>query len=857
MLDAQYLDAAERQELRLFHGVWEQDDLDTPARRALAALTTAKLHDPSLVDPETPAIDRAEAALLIGEPQRAIDLLADDTSFRAVRIRAESLEILGQLEDAVRALEPALAAMTASQLDAADLVEGVRSLMLRAQILGQEKAGGADFRVMMTLLSRARTLDKLYWPAHIAEAELLYDKANPREAQQAALEALSLNPRCARAWFILGQIAVDSFDFNAAEAAAAKLDELVGRDEADFKAPGSAFADVVLARARLRQGDPEAAGRTLEPTLRRFPLMRSALALEASVAARRYDTALTQQLLEAYDTISPGSHAAYFAVGRTLSEGRQYADAARYLNEAARRRPMLAQPVIELGLLEMQSGRDIEALRALRKAAELDSFNDRAANSLELIEELITYHTVESEHFIVRYKPGLDEILAPEMLPLLERIHARVAGAGPGGIDHEPAVKTVIELMPNHRWFAVRITGMPGIHTIAAATGPVIAMERPQEGPGHSVGNYLWPRVIQHEYAHTVTLSRTRNRIPHWFTEAAAVYVEDAPRDYSRAKLLTAALENDELFALDEINFKFIRPDKPSDRAQAYAQGHWMYEYIVERFGPRAPLDLMDRYAQGDDETAAFTVVLGISTDSFMTDFAVWAHAQAVSWGTILADGVPSLEDLLRSARTARAAAAPDGAEEPAPESNEEVVARMLDIWLVEHPDHPQLLEMALTRVLKGEADEVGGDGGDGVDGAFGASHIAILERYAKARPVDDMPHRHLAQLYLNSVGGTPDDAIVHLEYLDARIQHTAAYAVALAHRYAANGDWVRARAKAERAVHVAPFDADYRELAAEVAIRSGVWDDALRHIEALTKIEPDRTVHQRRLEAIRKQMGG
>jgi tetratricopeptide (TPR) repeat protein len=840
LLDASYLTADERTNLRIFHGVWEPADLNTPARRAAAALVTGQLDDAALVDPDVPALDRAQAALLIGEPQRAIDLLADDTSFRAVRLRAQSLEMLGQLEDAVRALEPALAAMTSTELDAADLVEGVRSLMLRAQILGQEKAGGADFRVMMTLLSRARTLDKLYWPAHVAEAELLYDKANPREAQQAALEALSLNPRCARAWFILGQIAVDVFDFDAANAAAAKLDELVGHDDTNTKAPGSAWADLIVARARLRQNDPDAAANTMRPTLRRYPLMRQALANEAAIAARHYDWDRTQSLLDAYDEISPGSHAAYFAVGRTLSESRQYARAAQYLNEAIRRRPMLPQPVIELGLLEMQSGRDIEALRALRRAAELDTFNDRAANSLELIEELVTYSTVQSEHFIVRFKPGLDEVLAPEMLPVLERIHARVAGDGSGGIDHEPAKKTVIELMPDHRWFAVRITGMPGIHTIAAATGPVIAMERPQEGPGHSVGNYLWPRVIQHEYTHTVTLSRTHNRIPHWFTEAAAVYVEDAPRDYSRAQLLTNALKSDQLFTLDEINFKFIRPEKPTDRAQAYAQGHWMYEYIVERFGPRAPLDLMDLYAMGQDESAAFAEVLGISTDSFMTDFTAWARAQTVAWGMTLAEGVPSLDDLRRSALPPGA-----GDDAPLPEPTDELITK----WLNAHPDHPQLLELALARVqqrAKANGNETN---------PFNASHIPLLERYAKARPVDDMPRRYLAQLYLDNVGGTPDDAIVHLEYLDARAQHTAAFAVALAHRYAANNDWPRARAKAERAVHFAPFDADYRELAAEVAIRSGDWPTALRHIEALTKIEPDRAIHQRRLEAVRKKI--
>src|SRR5690606_37472393 len=183
---------------------------------------------------------------------------------------------------------------------------------------------------------------------------------------------------------------------------------------------------------------------------------------------------------------------------------------AAYLEEATRRRPMLPEPWIELGLLETQSGRDERALVALEHAAQLDPYNVRAKNSLQLITELLGYEKIESEHFVVRFREGRDRLLAEEMPPVLERIHQRVAG--PEGIDHEPAQKTVIELMPNHAWFAVRITGMPGVHTIAAATGPVIAMESPREGAGSSLGVYDWPRVLQHEDVHTVTLSRTAER---------------------------------------------------------------------------------------------------------------------------------------------------------------------------------------------------------------------------------------------------------------------------------------------------------------------------------------------------------
>jgi tetratricopeptide (TPR) repeat protein len=883
-MSAAYLTDEEKKDLRVFHGVWQPGDLDTPARRARAALTQGVFDDPSLADPSTPVEDRAEGMLARGELKEAVAALVGRESVRAVRIRAAALEGLGQFEAAAREVDPVVRMLETKALaSASDLTDGVLILMIRARVHGQEQKGGGDFRAMMGMLARARDdLDPLYWPARLAEAELLYEKDNWDESQGAAVEVLKLNPSASAAWALLGQMSVDAFDFAKAESVAARLDRLArsldsaqagaGLPELDPEEPlpGSALADLMMTRARLRQNDPDGAEARLTPTLERFPSMRPALALRAAIAAERYDFAAADRLLAEFDALSPGSPEALLAVGKAVSENRQYAQASKYLEQAAARQPNLSEPLIELGLMELQAGRDPQALAALRKATLLDSFNVRAANSLKLVEELQTYSTVESEHFVVRYKPGIDGVLAPEMLGPLEKLYARVTGKGPGGIDFQVPGKTLIELMPDHAWFAVRITGMGEIHTIAASTGPVIAMESPQAGPGHSVGAYDWPRVIQHEFTHTVTLARTANRIPHWFTEAAAVYLEDSPRDYSRCQLLANALREGELFDMDEISIKFVRPEKPTDRAQAYAQGNWMYEYIIVRWGERAPLDLMDRYAQGQRQDTAFRAVLGLSPEEFLAQFKVWAREQVVAWGMLPRPGQPSLGQLLlrgpggtedvSGVRRALQGLA-DGAAWTGVGGSGIVAAfkpdvqkpdaSAIDRWLAEYPDQPDVLETALQMRL------------EAAEGKPDASMIPLLERYAEARPVDPMPHMNLARLYLGSgaggpgadPSGGPERAIPHLEFLDAREQHSGAYAIELARRYAALGDWDSASAKAERATRVSPFDAEAREFAATVALKRGDLKTAERHIVALTLIEPDREIHEKRLEAVRGRM--
>lgn len=878
-IDQAYLTPDEVRDLRVFHGLWEDSDLDTPQRAATAALIRGAWNDAALSASGIDPLDRLEGLLMQGEYEAVLEQTEADREMRespqGARIRAEALERLGRLADAAAATEGALRALsrTAAGASAGDLVEGVRMHAQRVRLAGpsDRAAPAQDYHAMVDALSRVRSrIDRLYWPALLAEAELLYAKDNSPQAAEALTELLRLNPSCARGWYLLGQMSADSFNFDNVERIAMRLEQLAG----DEDGPGlSIEAALLRARAALRQSDGAGAAEELDRALAVFPNRADLRAQRAAAEAVRFEFDSARAMLAEFARRAPGSPQGAHAVGKALAEARQYAEAAAFLEAARDMNPNDPAPLIDLGLLEVQAGRDERALDALERAFALDPFNIRADNSLRLVRELLTYERIESEHFVVRFKPGADAVLAREMVPLLEEIHRVVCGSQPGGIDHEPAQKTIVDLMPNHQWFAVRIAGMPQIHTIAASTGPVIAMEAPREGARH-LGLYDWVRVVRHEYVHTVTLSRTNNRIPHWFTEAAAVYLELAPRDFSTCTMLAGALRADELFNLDQINLAFVRPRRPTDRTMAYAQGHWMYEYIVERAGSRAPLELMDLYAQGVREEQAFVSVLGVSRAQFLEEFKVWARQQAVEWGLAPRADEPDVRDLLvrglladpaqaariraglgRTAAEAALALAETGL--PALDGDGEDWSLELSVpppaqlaaLLAEFPRHPDLLEIAVDAALAAS------------DGKATADNAALLERYAAARPVDPKPHRLLAQMYLARVAdGDPDAprrAVEHLEYLDAREQKTPAYATELARRYAAIGDWPRARAKAERATQIAPYDARPRELAATIAIQASDLAAAERHILALTVLEPDRAVHFQRLDAVRKRMNG
>jgi tetratricopeptide (TPR) repeat protein len=834
-LEAPYLSDDERRDLRIEHGLWTDEDLDTPARRARAAVLAgaygAGVFDEAGVDP----CDAAEAMIARGDPARALAALDGSGSIRAARLRSGALIDLGRFAEADAAIDPVVDRMLRERVeDAGELGEGVRALMLRAMLRGSEREGGGDFRTLKRILETGRDeLDRLSWRVRLAEAMLLADKHNPQQAGEAIAEVLGLNPRSAPALRLLAEIAVDGFAFDDAERMAAMLEGLSG----SFGVP-SLDAGLVRARARLRQRDPAGAGEAIAPLRAVYPDSRALLAMEAAIASAAFDEDRAAALLARFDALAPGSAAALYEVGRTLSDARQYDEAIRALGGATERARAWSRPWIELGLVLIQAGRDGEAKVALEEAVALDPFNARAINSLELVRGLEAFSTVESEHFIVRFRDGVDSILAGEMLAVLERIHARVTADPeriPGGIGHEPAQKTLIELMPSHRWFSVRITGMTQVHTMAAATGPVIAMESPQEGPGFSVGPFDWPRVIQHEYAHTVTLSRTRNRIPHWFTEAAAVFVEDGPRDERSWRVLARAFDTGTLFDLDQINIAFVRPEKASDRAQAYAQGHWMYQYIVGRWGPSAPVRLMDRYASGEREGSAFEGELGLDKAAFFEAFRAWAKEDLRRVGLALPEDVPSIPEMLAADRR---------------ESEGEVLADPAFIarWRARHPDHPQLAELQASIRIEALGDEP--------PERLDEETIAALERFAELVPIAEQPHRLLARHHL--AGDDPARAIPHLAFLDAREQHSPVYALELARRASAIGAWDEAHRSAERAASIAPFDPLVREFAARVALkiamdgRKASFRDAERHLVALTVIEPLVEAHATRLERLR-----
>ena len=256
----------------------------------------------------------------------------------------------------------------------------------------------------------------------------------------------------------------------------------------------------------------------------------------------------------------------------------------------------------QLGMMLMRLGDESARPRSCStKSFETDPFNVRVSNTLKVLEVLDGYETLETEHFVIKFDPQQDKILARYAGRWLEEVYPQLCKQ----FGYEPPEKSLFEIFnrakntDGHGWFSARMVGLPHIHTIGACAGKMVAMQSPTDGQQ----KFNWARVLKHEFVHVVNLQQTNFNIPHWYTEGAG----RAERRLSAAAGLERAAgraraQQDKLFNLDTINLGFIRPHSSDDWTMAYCQAELYAEYMLERFGDRrAGQDARRLCRQSDD----------------------------------------------------------------------------------------------------------------------------------------------------------------------------------------------------------------------------------------------------------------
>jgi tetratricopeptide (TPR) repeat protein len=444
--------------------------------------------------------------------------------------------------------------------------------------------------ILNEVLKDTLKIDKEFWPAEQLAGELLLEKYNRPDAQDAFDKALKINPKAVEPLVGKAHAALVKYDLKEAES-------LV--EQGLKKNPKHPGALRVKAELQMMASDYAGAEKSLKGAKEVNPrdertLGRLAAALYVQNKKADYD-AIVKEVSE-FDT-KPGLF--YYELGEALDERKRYAEAEAHYKKAAELRPMLAGPRTSLGMLYLRMGNEAEGRKLLDAAFKLDPFNVKVANTRKVLAHLDGYRVVQTEHYELKYDIGTDKILGEFIADYLEQTHAELKKQ----YGFEPQGKSLFEVFNSHEMFSGRTVGLPDLHTVGACTGRVVAIASPKAKGLAKPFN--WGRVIRHELTHVFNLAQTDFQCPHWLTEGLATRNENMQAAPEWNAILKERHAAGTLFNLDTVMMGFVRPKNQDEWTLAYYQSLLYVKYAAKAHGEPCLAKILGAYKQGLDTTAA------------------------------------------------------------------------------------------------------------------------------------------------------------------------------------------------------------------------------------------------------------
>ena len=537
------------------------------------------------------ALDQGDLRLAKSAALAAREL--DDASFPARFVQAELDRLDGKLTEALPGYLKIIAVM--NRLES---IQDPHELRIVAQAAARyarfSKSTGLFTRIVNDVYPASLRRNENYWPAHFDSCLLFQEKYNEADAAEQLQAGLAIHPRAAELYAAQASLLVDKFDLPKARAAIKRA--LEARD--DLLLARQLEADTFIA-----EQNPGAAVPLLEKALQLQPHSLETkgrlLACFAHLDGGSPE-APAAKMKEVIDFLRDNPTClgeAWLIAGEACDRMRHFVLAEKCYRAALLLLPQHIYIRGHLGLSLMRLGEEPEAAQLLEESFQLDPFNVRVKNTLEVLDVLQGYAILETEHFVLRFDRGQNELFAEYAAEALENeIYPQITKE----LGYAPPGKTLIEFFSRakntkgHGWFSARMVGLPFIGTVGACAGKMVALVSPDE-----LGDkFNWARVLRHEFVHVVNLQQSDFRIPHWLTEGLAVHLEDQPRPAAWNKLLVSRADAGKLFDLDDITFGFIRPSNHDDWTLAYCQSELYVDYMRSRFGAGSIAKLLAAISQ-------------------------------------------------------------------------------------------------------------------------------------------------------------------------------------------------------------------------------------------------------------------
>ena len=339
---------------------------------------------------------------------------------------------------------------------------------------------------------------------------------------------------------------------------------------------------------------------------------------------RSLDTAGHRAALERAHRRLLGSAFAEVELADVSARNRLYGDAVKFARAGVARDARDARAQALLGINLLRIGQTATGRATLERAFAIDPFDVWVKNTLDLLDAYAKARTVATDHFDLVIEPGDADVLSLYAAPLAEEAYAALTAR----YGFKPSERVRVEFYRSHADFSVRAVGLAGLGALGVAFGNVLVVDEP---PARARGEFNWGSVLWHEFAHTITLGMTDNRVPRWVSEGLSVHEERrARREWGGGvtPMLIAAYGANRLQPVSRLNDGFVHPRYGQEVILSYALAAYVFEMLEEQKGMAGIRALLNGYRTGGRTPQLMQQVYGLDSTALDATFDKWFRAK-------------------------------------------------------------------------------------------------------------------------------------------------------------------------------------------------------------------------------------
>ena len=492
---------------------------------------------------------------------------------------------------------------------------------LAYEATGDTQQSGQMLQIIMQFLNGQRAISDENTLVFIGRALLKAAVSDPKQVKENLFDrVLKSTPNNREALLATGELALAKRDF---KLAGRTFTRAIGHYPED--------ADLLYGLAKAyAESDPSQMEEPLHTAMFTNPDHIPSLLLQAhnQVDAEQYETA--KGILKAIFKINP-HHAGSWALQAAIHTVRNEPDKARaarksglkywktnplvdheigtklsskylFTEGAAHQRQALAfskdyiPAKTQLAQDLLRLGQDEEGWKLAEEAHDADGYDVTTFNLLTLHDTLKKYVTIDRNGFLLRMTRDEAALYGDEAIDLL----TEARGLFSKKYDTQIEGPVIVEIFPEKKDFAVRTFGIPGGDGyMGVCFGRLITANSPKSLVGFQQN---WQSLLWHEYCHVITLQKTRNKMPRWFSEGISVY-EERLRHSSWGEQMTPEYRNfildGEMTPIERLSMAFLVPKSPEHMQFAYYQSSLVVEYLVKNFGEACISNILHDLGQG------------------------------------------------------------------------------------------------------------------------------------------------------------------------------------------------------------------------------------------------------------------